>query len=127
MQDFRKLKAWQRAQEACVRVYHLTADFPPEERYGLSSQLRDAAVSVGANLAEGSKRATRSDKARFFNYAHSSSAEIMSELDVALRLGYRGAVENTALGLEYDEIASMIYSLWERVRPDNPAIPSLRR
>jgi four helix bundle protein len=64
MQDFRKLKVWERAQKACVRIYQLTADYPVEERYGLSGQLRRASVSVGANVAEGSKRRSNPDKKR---------------------------------------------------------------
>ena len=56
MQDHRKLIVWQRAQEKCVELYRFSADFPPEERYGMTAQLRKAAVSVGSNIAEGSKR-----------------------------------------------------------------------
>jgi four helix bundle protein len=116
MQDFRKLIVWQRAQEMCVRVYRVTADYPPEERYGLTAQLRDAAVSVGANLAEGSKRATPGDKARLFNVAQSSAAEAMSELDVAVRLEYSHKDRAIALFKEYDELAGMINALIERVK-----------
>jgi four helix bundle protein len=116
MQDYRKLKVWQRAQEACVRVYRLTADYPSEERYGLSAQLRDAGVSVGANLSEGAKRATNGDKARLWNVALGSAAEAMSELDVAIRLGYPGKPEATALVDEYDQISAMISTLSEQVR-----------
>ena len=54
MQDHRKMRIWQRAQEWCVQVYLLTADFPEEERYGLTSQVRKAAVAVGSNIAESS-------------------------------------------------------------------------
>ena len=88
MQDHRKLRVWQDAQEICVEVYRVTADFPREERYGLTAQVRRAAVSVGANIAEGSRRISPSDKARIFNVAQSEAAEAMSELDVALRLEY---------------------------------------
>ena len=116
MQDYRKLKVWHRAQEACVRVYRLTAHYPPEERYGISAQLRDAAVSVGANVAEGSKRATNADKARLWNVALSSGAEVGSELDVAIRLAYPGKDEATALVDEYDQISAMISTLAEKVK-----------
>src|SRR5690242_11528097 len=81
MQDFRKLIVWQRAQDTCVSIYKLTAAFPAEERYGICSQLRRAAVSVGANLAEGSKRQSNADKARIFNIAQGEAAEAMSILD----------------------------------------------
>jgi len=116
MQDFRKLKVWQRAQDACVRIYRLTAAYPPEERYGLTAQLRDAGVSVGANLSEGSKRATNGDKARLWNVAQGSAAEIMSELDVAIRLEYAGKDEAGKLTDEYDQISGMINTLVEKVK-----------
>src|SRR3954462_9068613 len=88
MQDFRKLRVWQRAQETCVQIYVFTATFPVEERYGITAQLRRAAVSVGANLAEGSKRNSDPDKARIFNLAQGEAAEAISELDIADRLKY---------------------------------------
>jgi len=116
MQDYRKLKVWHRAQDACVRVYKLTATFPPEERYGLTAQLRDAGVSVGANLSEGSKRATNADKARLWNVALGSCAELGSELDIALRLAYPGKDGTTALVDEYDQISAMISTLAEKVK-----------
>ena len=116
MQDFRKLIVWQRAQEMCVRVYRITADYPPEERYGLTAQVRDAAVSVGANLAEGAKRRTSGDKAYRFNVAQSSTAEVMSELDVAIRLEYAHTDQAAALVNQYDELSGMINSLIERVK-----------
>ena len=116
MQDYRKLKVWQRAQDACVRVYRLTSNYPAEERYGLCAQLRRAGVSVGANISEGAKRGTNGDKARLWNVAQSSAAEIMSELDVAIRLDYPGKTEATSLADEYDQISAMLNTLVEQVR-----------
>src|SRR4051812_28591754 len=88
MQDHRKLKVWNRAQDVCVDVYRFTAEFPIEERYGMTAQLRRAAVSVGANLAEGSKRRSKVDKVRVFNTSESEAAESMSVLDLAVRLRF---------------------------------------
>ena len=84
------MRVWQRAQELCVEIYLLTADFPPEERYGLTGQLRRAAVSVGSNIAEASRRASRPDKRRILNVAQSEAAELVSELDVACRPALQG-------------------------------------
>jgi four helix bundle protein len=116
MQDFRKLIVWQRAQAMCVRVYTVTRDYPPEERYGLTAQLREAAVSVGSNLAEGSKRSGNADKVRIWNIALSSAAEVMSELDVAVRLEYPHRDKALPLISEYDELCGMINSLAQRVK-----------
>ena len=115
MQDFRKLRVWQRAQELCVDVYSFSADFPREERYGMTAQLRDAAVSVGANLAEGSKRKSSIDKARIFNIAESEAAEAMSILDVAHRIGYGAQGRATHLGNEYDILLGQIETLRQSI------------
>jgi len=115
MQDFRKLHVWQIAQELSVDIYRYCADFPDDERYGLTSQIRRAAVSVGSNIAEGSKRRSRTDKARLFNVSEGSAAEVGSELDIARRLGYGELRMNERLTRAYDELAAMIDALRERV------------
>lgn len=115
MQDHRKMRIWERAQELCVNVYVLTADFPVEERYGLTAQIRRAAVSVGSNIAESSRRASRPDKGRILNLAHSEAAEVMSELDVACRLKYRGRETAGRLVEEYDRLGASIERFRQRV------------
>ena len=115
MQDHRKLKVWNRAQEISVEVYLFTADFPVAERYGMTSQLRRAAVSVGANLAEGSKRRSKVDKARVFNIAESEAAEAMSILDLAVRLRFGRKEEANRLMKCYDELLAMLTRLCEQV------------
>jgi four helix bundle protein len=116
VQNFRKLKVWERAQNACVRVYRVTADYPAEERYGLTGQLRRAAVSVGANIAEGSKRTGPADKRRLWGVALGSAAEVESELDAAARLAYPNPDETAKLADEYDEIAAMLSALIDCVK-----------
>jgi four helix bundle protein len=111
VQDHRKLRVWQRAQDLCVEVYRLTADYPPEERYGLTGQVRRAAVAVGSNIAEGSRRTSRKDKARIFNVAQGEAAEVMSELDVGCRLGYRGKPLASELIDKYDALGGSIDTL----------------
>jgi four helix bundle protein len=115
MQDYRKLKVWQRAQEICVEIYLFTADFPAEERYGMTSQLRRAAISVGSNIAEGSKRSSKVDKARIFNIAESEAAESMSVLDLAIRLGFGRSEEAERLCGCYDKLLGMLESLRQQV------------
>jgi four helix bundle protein len=115
MQDHRKLKVWQRAQEIAVDVYVFTADFPVEERYGMTSQLRRAAVSVGANIAEGSKRRSKVDKVRVFNTSESEAAEAMSVLDLAVRLRFGRKEEAERLMESYDELLAMLARLCEQI------------
>lgn len=115
MRDFRKLRVWQRAQATCVEIYVFSAGFPVDERFGMRSQLRRAAVSVGANLAEGSKRTSRVDKARIYNIAQGEAAEAMSVLDVADRLKYGTPGRAQQLSRVYEELIGQIERLREGV------------
>ena len=75
MQRFTELKVWQRSHEVTLEVYRVTACFPSAERFGLISQLRRAAASVPTNIAEGSKRQSNQEYARFLNIAEASLVE----------------------------------------------------
>jgi len=75
MQRFTDLIVWQRSHALVLQVYRLTKSFPPDERFGLTSQLRRAAFSVPTNIAEGSKRHTNPEYARVLNIAEGSLAE----------------------------------------------------
>ena len=83
----RKLNVWREAVSLAREIYEHTATFPPEERFGLSSQLRRAAVSVASNIAEGSKRLPQ-DNQHFLRYALGSLAECDTQLIIAEQLGY---------------------------------------
>ena len=80
--SFRKLVVWQNAKKLIALIYKLTKKFPRDEMFGLTSQLRRAAVSVAANIAEGSARAGKKEKVQFYTFAKSSLAEVdcLSEL-----------------------------------------------
>ena len=83
MQDFRKLKVWQKSHSLVLRIYNATCTFPEPEKYGLTSQMRRAAASVPANIAEGCARSGRTEFRQFL-YISAGSA---SELDYLLLLG----------------------------------------
>ena len=76
IRSFRQLETWQEAHKLVLMVYQITKGFPNEERYGLISQMRRAAVSVPANVAEGFKRRGIRDKIRFYNIAEASLEEL---------------------------------------------------
>lgn len=88
MFKFEKLDVWQKGIEFADAVYSLTRLFPADERFGLTNQMRRAAVSVSSNIAEGSSRSSDTDFARFVEIATGSLFEVISEATVAKRQGF---------------------------------------
>jgi four helix bundle protein len=115
VQRFTELRVWQRSHALVLQVYRLTKTFPPEERYGLTSQLRRSTLSVPTNIAEGSKRLTNTEYARFLNIAEGSLAETEYLLMVSRDLGYLPQTATRPLLTEADEIAKMLNSLRVKV------------
>jgi four helix bundle protein len=85
---FEKLAVWQRAIEHAGHVYTITRSFPDDERFGLTSQMRRAAVSISSNIAEGSGRSSDTDFARFIEFGYSSLMEVVSQASVAKLQGF---------------------------------------
>ena len=88
MRPHEKLDVWQRAIEFVVAVYRMTDSFPRDERFGLISQIRRAAVSIPANIAEGAARHTGKEFKYFLSNAQGSVSELATELLIARKLGY---------------------------------------
>ena len=88
MQDFRNIQAWRKAHELTLSVYKTTKSFPKDEMYGLTSQIRRAALSIPCNIAEGCARSTDADFARFLDIAIGSASEVECQLLLAQDLGY---------------------------------------
>lgn len=88
MRPHEKLEVWKRAIDLVVRLYKMTESFPRDERFGLTSQIRRAAVSIPANIAEGAGRHTTKEFAYFLSNAQGSVSEVATEILIALRLGY---------------------------------------
>jgi four helix bundle protein len=87
VRDFRELAVWQKAHELALSIYKVTRSFPAQERYGLNDQLRRAAVSVPANIVEGTARGSDPDTARFLHISRASAAELEYHLLLARDLG----------------------------------------
>jgi four helix bundle protein len=85
MFNFEKLDVWQKAIQFADLVYELTGNFPDDERFGLTNQIRRAALSISSNIAEGSSRVSRTDFARFVEIATGSLFEVVSQTTIALR------------------------------------------
>jgi len=104
---FQDLLVWQKAHSLVLSIYRFSADFPKEEVYGITSQLRRAVVSVPANIAEGFKKKGKSDKARYMNIAQGSLEEVRYYLVLVNDLGY-GSTQ-AQLGM-LDEVSRMLDS-----------------
>jgi four helix bundle protein len=106
--SFRDLIVWQRAIQLSTAIYRLTADFPKEEIYGLTSQLRRAGVSVASNIAEGYGRASSREYKQFLCMARGSNLEVQTQLTIAGELGFGTAGELRATeGLSH-EVGKML-------------------
>jgi len=111
MQRFTDLLVWQRSHKLVLEVYRLTVGLPPEERFGLASQLRRAAASVPTNIAEGSKRQSNPEYARFLNVAEGSLAETEYLLMLSKDLGFLLPEACASPLSEISEIARMLNAL----------------
>jgi len=117
MRDYTKIVAWQRADDLTVAVYSHTRGFPRDEIYGLTSQLRRAAYSVPANIAEGSAREGKRDYLRFLYIARGSLAEAQYYLHLANKLGYLAQGDYDALATQVKELAARQHvSMAEMIR-----------
>jgi len=123
MQRFTDLKVWQRSHQLVLRIYRQTKVFPSEEKYGLTSQLRRAAVSVPTNIAEGSKRERNQDYARFLNIGEGSLAETEYLVMLSRDLEYLDPQVATPLLAEIHEIARMLHYPRKRVEPKASVAP----
>jgi four helix bundle protein len=112
-QRFEDLLVWQKSHALVLAIYQATRRFPKEEMYGLSSQMRRAAVSVPANIAEGFKKRGRADKARVLNIAEGSIEELRYYLILARDLDY--PIESGLSG-KLDEVARMLGAYAEALR-----------
>ena len=84
----KRLDTWQKAVELVTEIYRMTEAFPRKEEFGITAQMRRAAISVPSNIAEGLTRKTKKDKLHFLNIAQASLSEIDSQIEISLRLGY---------------------------------------
>lgn len=111
MFNFEKLEVWQKAVAFADAVYAATRSFPENERFGLTSQMRRAAVSVASNIAEGSSRFSGKDFARFVEFATGSVFEVVTQARISLRQGFLNQAEHSALYQLAEEQSRMLSGL----------------
>ena len=119
VQSFKELLVWQRAVDLAVGVYEATALFPPGERFGLTAQLRRAAVSVPSNVAEGQGRGVGNDFARFLTIARGSLQEVDTQLVLAVRLGFLPQERYDELETQLIIVAKLINGLLRSLSTNN--------
>ena len=117
MKDFKELKVWIKAHEMTMGVYQETRSFPKEELYGLTSQIRRAAASVGANIAEGCGRRSDGELTRFLQIARGSASELEYHLLLARDLNLLAKDSFRKLDGQVTEVQRMLTSLVQRVQP----------
>jgi len=117
MKDFKELKVWSKAHELTIIVYSVTRAFPRDEMYGLTSQLRRSAASIGANIAEGCGRRSDGEFARFLQIARGSASETEYHLLLAKDLKFMSEKDYEITEKKLNELQRMLTSLVQRVRP----------
>jgi four helix bundle protein len=113
--SYRDLKVWQRSIQLPVAIYGLTRGFPGKELYGLTSQLRRAAVSVASNIAEGYGRASKGEYRQFVGIARGSVLEIQTQLVIAKELGFGKAVQMQTTEALAEETGKMLWALLQKI------------
>ena len=121
VESFRDLIVWQKAVELSIAIYNLTSEFPRDERFGLTNQMRRAAVSIASNIAEGTGRSTRGEYLLFLGHARGSICELQTQLVISAALGYgaekrRAPVEGLAV-----ETSRMLNALFRRLKEQSGA------
>ena len=116
MKDFRNLQVWEKAHGLTLSVYRVTALFPREEQYGLTSQLRRASVSIASNIAEGCGRNSDADFARLLQIAMGSCSETEYQLLLSRDLGFLSKDQHNDLQTQVEEVKRMLAGLLKTLR-----------
>ena len=109
---FKDLIVWQKAHSFVLSVYNATQDFPKEELYGLTSQVRRAAISIASNIAEGFRKKTNADKLRFYNISQGSLEECIYYVILSFDLGYISIEKKNQLSESAEEVSRLLNSLY---------------
>jgi four helix bundle protein len=123
MRDHTKLRAFELADELVLLVYRQTRDFPREEQFGLTSQLRRAAISIASNIVKGCARQSIGDYVRFLEIAYGSAREVEYQVSLAHRLGYFSNESHAVLASTATETCKVLNGLIRSLRPQQKTPP----
>ncbi len=112
-QGFEKLEVWQLARQVRLEIYKMTVQFPTEEKFGLTNQIRRSVNSISDNIAEGTGRSTNSDKAYFINISYASCLEVINQLITAYDLEYINEDTYTEFRIKMDRLCNMLNAFYK--------------
>jgi len=115
---FEKLEAWQSAMKLTRKIYEISSQFPSAEQFGLIMQMQRSVTSVGSNIAEGSARKSKKDRARFYQIAFSSLMETLNHVILAEQLTYVQEHDYLELRKQIDEVARLLNGLYRSQRSE---------
>ncbi|MBM2817521.1 MAG: four helix bundle protein [Parcubacteria group bacterium] len=115
--SYKDLIVWQKSMELVKSVYELTTNFPKEEIYGLTSQIKRSAVSIPSNIAEGKRRGTRKDYRQFLIVAYGSGAELETQIEIAKMLPFGNNLNYDTIGKLIEEVMEMLNKLISSLQP----------
>jgi len=115
IQSYRELVVWQKAMTLVELIYEVTRQFPKEELYGLTNQIRRAAVSISSNIAEGQARKSTAEFRNFLSIAQGSRAEVETQTLIAIRLNYLQQTSATPILSLLEELSKMLATLQSRL------------
>ena len=110
----KQLECWKMSIDFVTRIYKLTDHFPKSENYGISDQMRRAAVSISSNIAEGAARPSSLERKRFYTIARSSLVEIDTQLEICHRLNYLSPLEKSSLAEQLNHLFASLSKLIEK-------------
>lgn len=116
MRPHERLNVWKKAVDFVVEIYQGAEQFPKDERFGLTSQLRRTAISIPANIAEGAGRNSSKEFAYFLSNAQGSASELQTEIFIAYRLNYLRREDYDRLQTAIDDVSRMIIGLQRSIR-----------
>lgn len=115
IKSFKQLQVWQKGIEIVKDIYLITKKFPPEEQYGLTSQMRRAAISIPSNIAEGFKRYHAKEYKQFLHIALGSAAELETQLIISMELNFINRSELGDISEKIDHVSKMLASLLNKL------------
>lgn len=118
MHNLKEIKVWKKAIKLATEIYLVVSDFPKEEKFGLSNQIKRAAVSIASNIAEGAGRNSNKEFGQFLSIANGSCYELLTQITIASKLGLMEKSKSEEICEKIVEIQKMIYGFKKKLKKD---------